>query len=215
MLANLGVHLEGSEDLKLVLATLKISIQKKVIASAVRSAAGPVARDLRKQLRAISRASPVGTFTLARNIGTKILRQKKGLPKIVALVGPKTKVQGPALDSIKRKTPPRRAKPLPSQTDEGARATLANLRKAQGKKSGTVEFRVPSRYFHFIERGFTNWQTGRRIPPKAPMRIAARRQTSESIRRFRFTAQRGIIRESLRASRYSRPQTLKGQTGSK
>jgi len=201
MILQLGVSLEGHTEFKLLLSTLRISLQKKITASAVRSAAGPLAVDLRKQIRAISRASPTGTYTLARNIVIKMVRARQGEPTIKAVIGARRRVRGPALDAIARRRPSKRAEALPSQEDEGSRKTLARIRQRQGKKSIKNKFRVPSRYFHFLERGFTNWQTGRRIAPKAPMRIAMRRAQALSQQRFHEQMVRGIIRETFRNRR--------------
>lgn len=202
MILNLGVSLEGREDMQIALSTLKLSIQKQIVASAVRSAAGPIATDLRKQLRHISRASPRGTFTLAKNIRTRISRSKTGIPTVKSITGARRRVVGPEISSIPNPRHKHRLrKPLPSQKDEGPLAT-------QKKVSGKTKFRVPTRYFHFLERGFTNWQTGRRIPPKAPMRIAIHRNRAESARRFEETFWRGIIRESLRGGAYIHQPTL-------
>lgn len=203
MLAQLGVQLYGVPEMSLALSTLKISIQKRIVHSAVRSASGPAAVALRKQLRAISRASDRGTFTLARGIATKVSRSQKGTPTIKAITGAKRRVQGPDISSIARRKPSRRAKPLPSQRDEGK----ADLKK---RGVGATKFRVPTRYFHFLERGFTNWNTGRRIPPKAPMRIAIRQTRTQAQQRFKDTLWRGIIRETMRANRYTRPQVTQG-----
>lgn len=195
---RLGVSLHGNKEAQRALSSLKISIQKSIVASAVRSAAGPIAVDLRKQLRQISRASPRGTGTLAKNIITKISRSRTGKPTIQAVTGAKRREKGPIIRGIhdRRVRKHRLRKPLPDQPDEGKTGLKA-------PKLDNPKFRVPTRYFHFLERGFTNWQTGRRIPPKAPMRIALHRNRTASMKRFEDTLWRGIIRESLRGNSYT------------